>query len=403
MNKIDAKIELECNKYNLSNIIFIIYLSIVTFLYFHFINEYCFNSYTENYAISDLLIHYDGEFIRRGFIGTVLLYLSNFFDFELKNIIKYFFYAVYLFYFFIYFTFLKKLVFKSRILLLFIIFSPIGILYPLYELESLLRKEIFLYTFYLSYLIILENKINQKLIILYLSLILPLLILIHDGFIFFIPIFFLTWIIYKDTKSYKTFISDMIFPLLTILLVTILHIQYIFYGNTPGYVDQIVSNLSNYDYDTKKFAAFIWLERDLKDALMTIFINLNINNFFRFILLILLSFIPILYIFKKVRVINKEIKIIFLLTLLSFSLIFIIALDWGRFMTVIFNLIMFFLVFSIKKYNKFSNLKFKNDLMILLFLIIYCSTWSPKTTFLEKINLLPPKDVIERILLSLKA
>ncbi len=402
MNKIDAKIKSTNSRHYLSDTIFITYLLIVIFLYLYFINTYCFNTYTQNYAISDLLIHYDGEFIRRGFIGTVLLYLSNSFNFELKSIIKYFFYAVYLFYFLVYFIFLKNIFLKNKILFLFIIFSPLGILYPLYELESLLRKEIFLYLFYLSYLIILQNNINTKIIILYLSIILPLLILIHDGFIFFIPIFFLTWFIYKDTKSYKTVILNMTFPLLMILLVTILHIKYIFEGNSPGYVDQIVSNLSNYDYHINKFAAFIWLERDLKEALITIFQNLNINNLLRFILLISLSFIPVVYIFKKVKIVSKKTKLIFFLTLLSFSLIFIIALDWGRFMTVIFNLIIFFLVFSIEKYNKFSSLKFNNNLIILLFLIIYCSTWNPKTTLMEKINLLPPKDVIERIIFNFK-
>ena len=87
------------------------------------------------------------------------------------------------------------------------------------------------------------------------------------------------------------------------------------------------------------------------------------------------------------------------MTLISFSIIFFVAFDWGRFISVIFNLLIFLLIFSVNIYDKFLNFRFKNHLVIMFFLIIYCSTWNPKTTFYERINLLPPKDVIERIIL----
>ena len=100
--------------------IFILYLVIIFFLYNFFINEYCLNFYTTNYAISDLLIHYNGEFVRRGLVGSILLFLSDILSIDLKIIIKYFFNTVYFFYFIIYFYFLKNLFLKNKLLIIFI-------------------------------------------------------------------------------------------------------------------------------------------------------------------------------------------------------------------------------------------------------------------------------------------
>ena len=131
----------------------------------------------------------------------------------------------------------------------------------------------------------------------------------------------------------------------------------------------------------------------------SIYDKLNFNHFTRFIILLLLSFLPLIYFFKKFNFYKKEIKILLIFSLLSFCLIFFLALDWARFLSLIFNLLIFFIVFSTKICQIHFDTKFKNYYSILFILIIYCTTWSPKTTFFEKINYLPPKDVIERIIL----
>ena len=57
-------------EFPINNKIFAYYLIIILCLYFFFIQKYCIDNYLSNYAISDLLIHYNGEFLRRGLIGT---------------------------------------------------------------------------------------------------------------------------------------------------------------------------------------------------------------------------------------------------------------------------------------------------------------------------------------------
>lgn len=281
---------------------FIIFLVIISCLYFFFVEKYCINYYLRNYAISDLLIHYKGEFVRRGLLGTILLNLSDLFQISLKNTIRYFFYFFYVSYFTIYFIFLKSLVQKNKILLLFIVFSPLGILYPLYELESLLRKEIFLYIFFLSFLIILEKNLNEKVYYIYLSIVIPFLILIHDGFVFFTMIFFLAWSIKKTSNNSSLGLKSLIISSLTSIIVIYLHLKYIYLGNSEGYIDQIINNLSNYDYNIEKFAAFIWLERNLEDSLLINYENLNFSHFGRFLILLTLTFSPFIYFFKKINI-----------------------------------------------------------------------------------------------------
>ena len=378
---------------------FIFYLIVVSCLYIFFIQKYCIDNYLYNYAISDLLIHYNGEFSRRGLLGTFLLAISDFLNIKLRFVIEYFFYFIYLMYFTIYYFFLKKIIYRNKFLFLFVIFSPLGILYPLYELESLLRKEIFLYTFFLIFLILLEKNYKEKIYYCYLNLVLPILILIHDGFIFFIAIFFLSWAIQKFKNKSFLKLKDIIISSLTLLIIVLLHLKFISIGNSTGYVDQVVINLSNYDYKIQKFGAFIWLERDLFYSLSMIYENINLNRIIRFLILLLLTFLPLIFFFKKIHFFVREISVIFILTLLSFFLIFFVALDWGRFLTVIFNLLILMIVFSVKINQNFIDLKIKNFSLMLLFLFFYCSIWNPKTTFLEKVNFLPQKDVIQRIIL----
>ncbi len=386
------------NKDHLKFSVFLFYLTLVLYLYFYFIKNYCLSSYLGNYAISDLLIHYNGQFIRRGLIGSLLLLISDLTEFNLKEVIKFTFVGIYLIYFIIYFFFIKDLIKKNLFVFLFILLSPLGILYPLYELESLLRKEIFLYIFFLIFLILLKSNLSNKVYYIYLNLILPLLILIHDGLIFFISVFFLAWSIQKQKYDLKIKIKHLLFSSITALMVIILNINYLLSADIVAHVEGQLINLSSYGYNVTEFGAFFWLRKDLFEAISINFSNYNLNHLIRYFIIFLLSFSPVIYLWKKVVILNFYSKIIFLLTILSIFSLFLIVLDWGRFITVVFNLFIFLLVFYVYLFKEYEKIYFKNKITYLFILLIYCSFWNPKTTFLEKINFLPPKDVIERII-----
>ena len=148
---------------------------------------------------------------------------------------------------------------------------------------------------------------------------------------------------------------------MTTIIVALVHIKFIFYGIGDGSVDQMVQNLSNYDYAINKFGAFVYLEKELSFSLEVIYNNLTANHFAKFIILFILSFSPLIYFFKIMEVIKKEIKLFLIMTLISFSIIFFVAFDWGRFISVIFNLLIFLLIFSVNIYDKFLNFRFKKS------------------------------------------
>ena len=98
---------------------------------------------------------------------------------------------------------------------------------------------------------------------------------------------------------------------MTTIIVALVHIKFIFYGIGDGSVDQMVQNLSNYDYAINKFGAFVYLEKELSFSLEVIYNNLTANHFAKFIILFILSFSPLIYFFKIMEVIKKEIKLFF--------------------------------------------------------------------------------------------
>ena len=107
-------------------------------------------------TISEWIINYSGGFTKRGLIGQISIYFSRFFDSELRDIILYFQVLIIGTYFILIFIFLKN-IFLERIYLL-CIFTPVFLLYPVYEIEVLARKEIFIFILFIIHLLILIYK-----------------------------------------------------------------------------------------------------------------------------------------------------------------------------------------------------------------------------------------------------
>ena len=107
-------------------------------------------------TISEWLINYSGGFTKRGIIGQISIFFSKFFQSELRDTILYFQIIIIGVYYLLIFVFLKNL-YLERIFLL-CIFTPIFLLYPVYEIEVLARKEIFIYILFLTHLFILSSK-----------------------------------------------------------------------------------------------------------------------------------------------------------------------------------------------------------------------------------------------------
>ena len=131
-------------KKNINNYIFI-YLTILFLFSVFFL--YQKHDVSNDSTISEWLINYEGGFTKRGIIGQLSIYLSNFFDIELREGIFIFQTLLVGVYFILIYQFLKNVSYNK--IFIFAIFTPIFILYPVAEIEVLARKEIFIFVYFL--------------------------------------------------------------------------------------------------------------------------------------------------------------------------------------------------------------------------------------------------------------
>ena len=88
-------------------------------------------------TISEWLINYEGGFTKRGLVGQISIYLSNFFLINLRDVIFIFQIISVGIYFLLLYHFFKNL--KYNKIFILSIFTPIFILYPIAEIEVLAR------------------------------------------------------------------------------------------------------------------------------------------------------------------------------------------------------------------------------------------------------------------------
>ena len=138
-------------------------------------------------TISEWMINYQGGFGKRGLIGEICFQIAQFFNIKLRFIIFLFQSIIYSVYIIMIFQYLKNI--KINYLILFVIFSPIFILYPVAEIEVLARKELFIFIGFLLFLNFSSSRYKDNVSLLYNFIVLPILCLIWEPVIFFFPFF----------------------------------------------------------------------------------------------------------------------------------------------------------------------------------------------------------------------
>ena len=153
-------------------------------------------------TISEWLINYEGGFTKRGLIGQISFYIANQFSVDLRDTIFIFQILTVGIYFLLIYFFLKNI--EVNKILIFAIFTPIFILYPIAEIEVLARKELFVFIYLLTYSFIPLRKKNHKFF--YKLFFFPIVVLIWEPVVFFILfLFFLDLIENKINKVNKKF------------------------------------------------------------------------------------------------------------------------------------------------------------------------------------------------------
>ncbi len=293
------------------------------FKYYIFLN----NNNGHTFLTSDWLINYNYGFIKRGLPGTIFLSLTRNPELLLDIISGSLIVIYLLIFYFLNKTYNnKKQTFTSFILII----SPAAFLFPIYDSQGAFRKEIigilalFIVTSYV-------NDNNYKLPLLVASAIYTFGLFSHS-----VNIFFLTTILFIIYKFYN---SRVAFDYILFIIPSFLYAGIVFiFSNTEQELYFIRDSICNDLRDIGLFnlcgrGSFDYLVWDL-NANFVISQNFIINErrdaHYLYIILFLFTLIP--YIFDK-----KSVKLIlpFLLIGISFIPLFILAIDWGRWIYIL--------------------------------------------------------------------
>lgn len=383
-----------------------------TYLSFLFIcaSIFLFSKHTvgNDSTISEWLINYQGGFTRRGLLGEFAFKLALLFEAKIRFVIFLFQLFFYLIFLILIYNFIKNINinFLSRLAL----YTPIFLLFPLAEIESLVRKETVIFIIFIIFLYLASNKYNEKYCNNFILLIFPISFFIWEPVIFFFP--FILFILYlknfeKNIKETSLKVFFLSLPSLIIFFLVILN---------P------LSALGGEEMCEKLLTVFgerCYMSLGLLTSKSTIaqqFLTPKLEYIVRYILIIIAGFFPLFILCANSRFYKKKINLIFnfksffsiIIILLCPTLVLFAAMyDWGRVVNISYTFSILTFLFLIKnKYLQIYEGKFylsiKNFLLYKKYYYIifffYCFCWYVKTVISDKIGTIPIYQIIRKTL-----
>lgn len=342
------------------------------------------------------LINYQSGFVRRGLIGELIYLVSYIFNQNLQVSFIFVISFIVITYYFLNYQLIKRVEFNNLNIL--ILFSPLFFIFFIIISKIGIKKEIILYIFYVIYLLILlsENYNYKK--NWYILLPLPIILLVHEGFVFFLPYFLLPLLFVTDKKNSKILLLQLLYLFISSSMLTF--VLYVNKGNSE-FTTAICDSLNNFapekctwwgpiaalktDISLTSAGSYYQgiSENEFSKRSGNLFYLFNdLNTYSGFIFYIIYSFIPIIIFFTIKKFIKKKLLIILSIIVFLFSIpLFHVAQDWSRWFSIHFHLIAFLIFFLernnliyIKRDDKFNKIhiflldKFKYTFLIFVFL-----------------------------------
>ena len=338
-----------------------------------------------SWKMGDWLINYQGGMVRRGLLGEMLYqlsYLTHINPGLYVVMFQVFFYGIFLF-------FGYALLRQQRTLLpyAFLIFSPFIFTFQINDLQGGFRKEI-IYLALLSFVVWSARNLNPKSFekIFYVILLLyPIVILTHEMLAIYLP-FILVAYVSSITLTKKKFILILILLLPSIIS----FLAAIHYSGTPTQVAAIFSSIAQENYPLTG-GAISWLDKDSSFGIAHVKEMIKDHNYVYYIFLLPLAALAYIPIYEKLKSIteNKLSLVLILISVIGSVGLFIVAIDWGRFIYI--PMVSLFLLSFIsnqdnEKYTGHADNKSVTVFVAMSF-IIYTLFWhiphcsSPKNAF----------------------
>ena len=331
---------------------------IFNILFFPLINFY--RILNENggseWLTAEWLINYNYGFVRRGGFGFLLDLVTNNFNSKLTLLI--------LILSFLYFYIVNSVLIlyvsqKQNFISLILLFSPLFLFFPLYDIQGSFRKELLGFAIFLYLLKNFKIKSNNYLILFFYTV----SIFSSEVNLLFYP--FIVYFIFKNFE--KTIFLKFLFLFSSINIIYIFF--YLFFSNIFSEKfakicnSLITSGLKNNICDGALYSSSLNLYETIQKYG---YINLNFDSIFTHFVILIIALLPLI----KSSWFKKNLNI-FILIFAYFLLFFIISADWGRWLHIfIFCITCLYFIEPGKQ-----NLKLNYLYKILIF-IFYSQTWN---------------------------
>ena len=362
----------------------LLFLIIINFTYFYLNLKSNINS--SSYAFNELFINYQAGLIRRGLLGEIFWILNKFFLIKPITFFCYLFLILHITQIFLFFKIYQKYL-ESYFIYVLIFFSPALILFHIYDPNLYFIKDIFikitiLLHAYLLLTIFNQKKDFEKYILLLKFVIIPfliLVILIHEYQVIFLSVHYLFSL--SIIKNKKNIIQ--ITKIYSVLLIPIIFVL-VFIGDQIQFdnLNQILSKF-NVEVHSQLAGGFY---KAIGGFYKWHFFHFSYRDFLNLFFSIILSLLVFYFIFqylieKKILKFHSHYQKKYFIYFAPSILIFILATDHGRNISLIsFHLIAFYSILSFNL-NKFQFFKDKiNKIFLLktfsiLFLFFYIFMW----------------------------
>ena len=339
---------------------FVLYISRLIYI---LLSDFQFNALVEEW-----FINYNYGFIRRGFFGSILYTISNIFNFDiyilfimliisLNSLLFYFIYKI----------------FKGTnigFLEILIFLSPVFLNYSLFWKSTItLPKEILGLITFLFFLASQEKLKNDFLYLSIFTFLFNISIFSHEINLWFGVGIILIILSKNHMNSFK-----ILFLILIISMLLLLSLFYLYSNDYNSVSDKLCSEFYLEILNDSNCYKSDVLKSNISENFnfTKMFISSNIRYYLiSYIFYFFVSFIP-LFVFKS----NKNNKIFFIRLLLSFIPLFVIAVDWGRWINIFFTIIYLFYLSNIKENKNIAQYFDFNPNLQIAVLIMYASFWS---------------------------
>ena len=370
----------------INNYLFYYLIILLGFSYFFlFIKHQVGNDST----ISEWLINYEGGFTKRGLIGQFAIETSRFFGADLRWVIYLFQSFVCTSYFILLYNLLKKLKYERVIILS--ILSPIFILYPVAEIEVLARKEIIVFSLFLIYLFIPRDSYLKSLSLICFSV---LSILIWEPIIFF---YLLLFIFEKIDRKIEKFNFEL-FKIFLCFIPSLIIAMIIIFDPLSNDQHKIMAQVLKNEFNQSCYMSCALLEgkSTIIQQFEGNFGSYSLEVFVRYFLIVLIGFFPLNILIKNSFLNNNNLIFanifrtllkLFWICLLPVTVLFAMGYDWGRWVniTYVFLALIYFkllidnhIVLNFKSLEQNILYKIRGKTYVIFF-IIFCFGWNPKT------------------------